>query len=145
MSESEIIDENWVPAEPEIITGTQFQCWCWTLQRPWPTLESEIIEENWVPAQLEIITGTQFYCLLWNLHRPSTTLESEITNENWVPADPKSSPEPSSKGDAEIFSAHGRCQNQKSLRKTESLPNQKSSPEPSSNAEVEIFNTHGRR
>ena len=72
-------------------------------------------------------------------------LESEIIDENGVPTDPKSLPEPSSKGDAEIFSGHGRRQNQKSLMKTESLPNLKSSPEHSSTAYSEIFTAHRLR
>ena len=72
-------------------------------------------------------------------------LESEITDENWVPVDPKSSPEPSSKGDTEIFSAHDLRQNQKSLMKTKSLPNMKSSPEHSSTVYSEIFTAHRLR
>ena len=72
-------------------------------------------------------------------------LESEITDENCVPADTNSSPEPSFKGDAEIFRVHDLRQNQKSLMKTKSLPNQKSSLEPSSKGDADIFSAHGRR
>jgi hypothetical protein len=51
----------------------------------------------------------------------------------------KSTPEPSSTADAEIFSAHRLLQNQKSLTKTASPQTQKSSLKPSSTAGVEIF------
>jgi hypothetical protein len=65
---SKIIDENWVPADLEINTGTQFYGWRWNLQRTWTTAESEIFDENWVPAEPEIITGFHFYSLHRNLY-----------------------------------------------------------------------------
>ena len=51
----------------------------------------------------------------------------------------KSSPEPTSTADPEIFRARRLLQNQKSLMKTVLLQTQKSSPEPSSTGDGEIF------
>jgi len=31
-AESEIIDENWFDADPQILNRTQFYGWCWNLQ-----------------------------------------------------------------------------------------------------------------
>ena len=49
----------------------------------------------------------------------------------------KSSLEPSSTADREIFSAHGLLEKHKSFMKTKSLQTQKSSLEPSSTADAE--------
>ena len=49
-----IIEENWVPAPPEIVTGTQFYCLLWNLHRPSTTLESEITDDFLI-----------FFLLLW--------------------------------------------------------------------------------
>ena len=68
-----------------------------------------------------------------------------ILNHWWKlsPGDPENILGTQIHGDAEIFSAHARCQNYKSLTKTNSLETQKSSPEPTSTAVAKIFSACG--